>query len=50
MSKEKDRLIEDLLIIRSYLDDAYNANDKEWVEYLQEIQTELYKQLSALDD
>lgn len=50
MSKEKDRLLEDLLIIRSYLDDAYHNNDKEWIEHLQKLQTEIYKQLSVLGE
>jgi hypothetical protein len=45
----RDRLIEDLLIVGSRLDDAYNMHpqDKEWIAYLQELQSRIYKLLSS---
>jgi hypothetical protein len=47
--KARDRLLDDLLVVRSRLDDAYNMDpiDEEWVKYLQELQSRIYKVLST---
>jgi hypothetical protein len=46
----KDRLIEQLLVVRSYLDDAYNAGspDDELIEKLKQIQTHLTKSIECI--
>jgi hypothetical protein len=50
--KDRDKLLEHLLTVSSQLDDAYNITprDKEWIAYLQELQSNIYKQIMAIPE